>query len=277
MKSHILCLGFITFITTSAPAEEMHVINNTNHSLDINFTLPEQTVALIQLKKLEVLFSAILNDSAEEIRAAVHAGADVNQEKDGKSPLLLAILLKRHNAVETLLQLGAKPDDICGQQATKTQDLKSLLLLFRYGYHNLNIKEVESVISNSVSHYQKEAIDFIRELVNHKYDINIFWRPAILLAANNPSVGQEIIRFLISREANLNHMINGKTPLHLAVWFGNTHVVEILMEAGADINKKIEHPGTPPRSLLSYAIERCGNNPSRREVIEFLVKHGANL
>ena len=44
---------------------------------------------------LLMLHDAILNDSAEDIRQAVQSGANVNLGKDGKAPLLWAVLLKR--------------------------------------------------------------------------------------------------------------------------------------------------------------------------------------
>ena len=58
-----------------------------------------------------VLYRAILNDSAKEIRQAIQAGADVNEEiRDGKSALIWAVLLARHKAVEVLLEYEVDPN-----------------------------------------------------------------------------------------------------------------------------------------------------------------------
>ena len=101
-------------------------MNNAAKSLQLNIAVPEYSRADIQIKKIndlqEVLHKAILKDSSEEIREAVQSGANINMAKDGKSPLLFAILRLRYNAIEVLLKLGARPVDICGQYAEDEQD-----------------------------------------------------------------------------------------------------------------------------------------------------------
>jgi len=58
-----------------------------------------------------LLYEAIRNDSPEEIRQAVQAGADLNCKIVYKSPLLLAYIYKKHNAIKELLKLNAKFND----------------------------------------------------------------------------------------------------------------------------------------------------------------------
>ena len=85
------------------------VINDTDQKVNIDLKVPARAEALIKIKKLhgqqpqEMLHKAILNNSAEEVRNAVLAGADVNNGKDGKLPLLWALLLKCCNAFEALV------------------------------------------------------------------------------------------------------------------------------------------------------------------------------
>jgi ankyrin repeat protein len=56
-----------------------------------------------------MMYRAILNDSPEEIKYAVKAGADLTEEiRDKKTALVWAILLGRSNVVGALLECGAK-------------------------------------------------------------------------------------------------------------------------------------------------------------------------
>ena len=119
----------MTLFTMNGAVEQstqtIEVVNNSNqsihmaancpaHLLKIDQSVPAYTRSFIisTLTKLqapqEMLYAAILNDSAFGIRHAVLSGANVNQLIEGKSPLLLSVMLKRYNAIQCLLDLGAK-------------------------------------------------------------------------------------------------------------------------------------------------------------------------
>ncbi len=263
------------------------VINNTKTTIDVSFPLPEKTSATIQLKKIDALHAAILNDSAEKIREAVNTGANVNQEINDKSPLLWAVLLNRYNAIETLLQLGAKPNDICAQHAINMRDIKSVYLFVKHGGIHFEVHDIESVIRTGALKLQFDiSIALIKEVVNRGYDINEIWPAAIAIGHNNTSLGEEIVRFLLLRGANPNIAnSNGGTirsvsctPLIWAsVWFPNKQIAKILIEAGADANQIINEAGKTS-TLLAYVLYRTGNsNPKCNEVVELLLEHGATL
>ena len=86
----LLSSVFASFSNT--PDQVINIANNTNQLLSLNLTVPEYTAAVITMTKLksaqEMLHQAILDNSAEGIKKAVTAGADVNLYRDGKSPLL---------------------------------------------------------------------------------------------------------------------------------------------------------------------------------------------
>jgi ankyrin repeat protein len=277
--SLLFCLTHI-----KAKPETIKIINKTDSALNVNFTVPEQTVASIKLKKLDDLHDAIVADSSEKIRKAVLDGADVNHLKDGKTPLLWAIILQHYNAIETLLHLGAKPDDTCVTQVIKMQDIKCLLSLVRHGITNLDLKKTIAILSTSIIHGNLDSIALIRELVSRGYNANEFWHSATTLTHCKPIEAEEIVRFLLSRGANPNYINTydcyTRTPLMMAVvYYPNKQIVKILIDAGADINTPIQpNLRSPEQSLLSYAIEFNKNgSKERKEVIALLLEQGASL
>lgn len=288
-------LSLISVIGSNAD-QQINIVNDTASSLNVNLSVPAKTEAIIQMKKLhnqqpqEMLLKAILNNSAAEVRIAVRAGANINDFKDGKSPLLCALLLKHHNALEILLQLGAKPDDVCKQQAIKMYDVQSVLMLVRHGCQ-INFDKMDIYYTIICSHKNpNESYDLIKELVNRGYNINELWFTVIAFASANQSIGVEVIRFLLFRGANPNYIIEERdcygsqgnlyTPLSLAsANFPSMEIVKTLIHAGADINQKVKLYRKNFITTLSLAIElENGNsNRERKEIIDFLIEQGASL
>ena len=77
-------------------------------------------------------------------------------------------------------------------------------------------------------------------------------------------------RILLENSANVNAQDNdGYTALHEAASQGKTEIVKLLIEKGADVNAKNKYGKTPLAEALRH-------EPDNREVIETLLKAGAN-
>lgn len=94
--------------------QPVHITANSNtQSLKLTYSVPSyaQSVIVSQVTKLkspqEILFEGILADSEKEIRKAFQLGVNINQNINGKSPIVWAVLFKRFNAIKCLLDLGA--------------------------------------------------------------------------------------------------------------------------------------------------------------------------
>lgn len=137
---NLLVLSSIVLLNVKANDDKSYVdvINSTDQSIRVkgsffDITVPEFSKMLLQLSKLNLpqnmLHEGIMNNSAEDIKRAVKLGANVNEDKDGNSPILWAILLKRDNAVEALLQCGAQSSEAFVCYALKVNNLKAAALL----------------------------------------------------------------------------------------------------------------------------------------------------
>ena len=65
---------------------------------------------------------------------------------------------------------------------------------------------------------------------------------------------------------------SGESPLHGAASLGEAQVAEVLIEFGADIEKRASYPGIPDGTPLDFAVHF-----GMVDVIEVLTKHGAQI
>lgn len=98
-----------------------NIVKNGKYVLDIS--LPAQLIITprteekIQqyvnpgnLQPQELLHQAITNNSVEDVKKAIQAGANVNQGIGNQPPLLLAVISEKYKAAEELLNNGANPN-----------------------------------------------------------------------------------------------------------------------------------------------------------------------
>jgi len=88
--------------------------NNADNSFVVSQLVPAYSKAFViaQITELSVLqdklFAGIFRNSAEEVRQAIAAGANVNKLREGKTPLAWALAFNMVNAAACLLQHGAR-------------------------------------------------------------------------------------------------------------------------------------------------------------------------
>jgi len=79
-----------------------------------------------------------------------------------------------------------------------------------------------------------------------------------------------MIKLLVNKGVNANlNDIYGNNALHYAVMTGELHIVEILIDAGADINHLNQEGLSPLRQVFSVT-------PINYSMVRLLVKNGAN-
>ncbi|MFC1894807.1 hypothetical protein ACFLYH_02550 [Candidatus Dependentiae bacterium] len=150
------------------------------------------------------------------------------------------------------------------------------------------------------------AQEIIYELINRGYNVNDIWSMGIS-SCNNIMIYSypKALRLFLDKGAEPNFIFNRTsgssnwgmwTPLNLAVEFYNLNniqnTIEILLEYGADINKKsyinnpfaglsLHTPKTARNGLynpLSIAMENAATRGDHfLKIVEFLLEHGAIL
>lgn len=217
------------------------------------------------------LHQAIINNSIDDIKQVIQEGANCNCLKDNKSPLFWAIVLKRPEIVETLLNCGAKADkefiqyaikvgdfysaflisknlavdlDVLYENATLLShalnwaDYKLVLLLLRNGAYFENDKVHFKGISGNVE--TSVILAIYQELINRGYPVNNFWYewPWSHWWTDKP----EVIDFLICNGANLNYSYESnkfiQTPLFLAISRRDVNSVKCLLRHGVNVNQQ---------------------------------------
>jgi ankyrin repeat protein len=279
----------------------------------------------------DLLHSAILKNSVKGIQEAVQFGANVNCEKDGKSPLGWAVAYKKYDAVKSLLECGAQSSSALFQESLKINDIKLAILIalncgadlnaiYSNGYRNGTLlqlatyyKDFESIfllVKSGVVFFENaivtvegytgfsvmqlivmlgngsdEALELIQVLINNGYDVNNIWYEGGNVD-HNLYKNEKVLKLFINNGAKPNQIIREKdhagcnwTPLFKAIDLGSNRTVEILLNAGADINKKANpYPNQPPlcpngpQTPLSFAI-----NKGQVQIAELLKQYGATL
>ena len=114
-------------------------------------------------------------------------------------------------------------------------------------------------------------IDVIQRFINDGFDINqeldeYGWTPLIFASDNGH---KEIVEMLMRAGADIEKADKyGWTPLIVAINNGHKEIVEILIRAGADIEKANKYGWTP---LI------IASNNGYKEIVEMLIRAGADM
>ena len=209
---------------------------------DINMLCDDGETALhISCKQRDVAMVAML----------LKHGADPNlKERHARqaSPLQLLITSKSFNAeiIELLLKHGADPNvpppgwggttllfNLCKRYSPldENQQLKLLkLLLACPKTTRIDSRDNCSLLTRTLEHQRSTA--FVLELLKDTDELDP--KEPMLIYAISGNYPESVIRALIAKKANVNAVMNDKTPLWVAKEAGRSDVVKLLRNHGAD-------------------------------------------
>lgn len=206
----------------------------------------EYTISPVQNKFL----SSVQLNIIDGIESFIKEGADVDKtDRDGNTPLQIAVQNGYLRIIEILIENGADVEkDLSATPLMKAVDhenIEAIKILIEKGKANINGRDL----------YGKTAL--MRAIDLH-----------------NPKI--EAIQTLIECGADINITDSYKnTPLLKATQLGHAEIVEILINAKANVN----YQGTDGITALFLAVDTYGKKCSEedsKKIIKALIKAGAD-
>lgn len=157
----------------------------------------------------ESFFTAIQRDDVDTVQGLARRGFDLNTvNPDGEHPLYLAMKAEAWTVAGWLL----------GQPQVKVESRS------KAGETPLMIAAI------------KGRLDLARRLIERGAEVNKpGWTPLHYAATHAGPVAPDMTRLLLEHHAYIDaESPNGSTPLMMAAHYGNTTVVKLLLEEGAD-------------------------------------------
>jgi ankyrin repeat protein len=262
-KSQSLFVFCILATLNLSAVRKVNIVNQATTPVRVDLTIPGRTEAQIQLKAIQrsrqfnpnaqaLLLKAIANDSKEEIMRAIRIGADVNYVQGGMSPLLMAILLKKDEALLFLMEQGAQPNKTMFEYAASLGYIKMAYLLARiigldingtYCFNSTETTLLQYAINNAIGcNGCNTSCDIVRTTLNE--GVNDYY---------------EVIAMLIKDGAQCDD----NTTAHFCAVLPPNKAMPLLQEL---INR-----GYNPSSYLSHSVIY-----SSEEILRLVLKNGAN-
>ena len=229
-----------------------------------------------------MLYKAILSNSPEKIKMAVKAGANVNLNEDGKTPLVFSILLRASKAVEALLECGAKANQDLVHQAVSKNDIKSAVLLAKKCGIDINNAVYEGRYSQKATlmqhAIQEQDIEATLSLVQSGIalaDNYIVGQLHCMLGNNFSAGGKRAETALQLFKEMINHGFNVND-----LW----EYVDFHCESSIGLKFLIENGANPNYSIQSDDLKNYSTTPlilaiqsGNLKNINFILNAGANI
>jgi len=207
-----------------------------------------------------LLHLAAEQGEVEIIQLLLDSGADIEAKlTSGETPLSYALKGENMENFHLLLKSGANPDpkliaDSSYDRSKHGPGFSPLRMAARHDLDNAVAELIElGVDVNKVDHFGAPAL---------KHAISINCIRALLSAGANPNLTDD----------------EGFAPIHRAINEDDHEIVSMLIDAGADVNLVIEpKQGTDAKDQGWSLLMTACFNPIKNELIELLVKNGADV
>lgn len=178
--------------------------------------------------------------SVEDVKKALDDGAEVNaRDEDGNTPLLLAL---EKCEDETIREDIIKKLLEAGAGVNVSNDNRNTPLLFALSYRVKEELVVKLIKAGSDVEADVKAYFEVRGKNNDNF---LTYETPLHSAVRDYS--QKVIQMLLDAGADVNSTCSyqGRTPLHVAARFRETAIIELLLNRGADANALDEDMNTP--------------------------------
>ena len=200
-----------------------------------------------------VLFSACLSGNEEIVDILLNANADPNVcTEEGKSPLMMASQMGNVSIIKKLLlaEAGINKEDGKG--------LTAFEIAMIYG-----MDEAVEVLPLPDAFKR-----LLTDLKDENFDYEVYGKVVTLTKNLQALPSSRLINLLVQKGFEVNHRLDGRTPLMFAAKKGNPHIVKNLLDIGADINLQSTLDG---ETALFFAVS---NN--KEATVDLLLKEKAD-
>lgn len=222
-----------------------------DHGADVSLRDPYESMTALH---------ATANDGdVEKCILLLRYHADVGaRTRDGMTALMFAVAQKHDKVCELLLQHGAHLDihvaTALGQSAKVREMLSKTPELARQ--RDLRMHRTPLFYAA-----ERGRLELVELLIQHKANVNA-------RAVPREDLGYTLSGYVVREFNATNETEIGETPLHVAAAAGQTAVVRLLIQHGADINASSKSGGT-----ALFAAVRS----KHVDIVRLLVEHGAEL
>ena len=262
------------------PAENEHVVSSIIAACRGKVESIKETVQLekvLTYKDVEgntLLHFAASNGHPEIVKILLESGIKPNlRNAQGATPLILAAERGRTACVEALLSVAGRiglADD---------NDGNALHYAIRFGHEEVASRLLQARIGANkfgLDRYHPIAIALnfnrgriLEKLVSSKGRWDSDTEVLNRLLVGKSGIGKKrLVRYLISRGGRADKLASGTTALIAATGYADEEMLEMLLEAGADVNQTNERGISPLMRASLWANEVA---------VRWLLKHGADV
>ncbi|UKZ71203.1 uncharacterized protein TrAtP1_012164 [Trichoderma atroviride] len=226
------------------------------------------------------LHFAAFGEHLETTKILIDRGADCNRKaNNGRLPLHLAAERCHYDALEYLLPLTedinaldsrfGTPLAAAGRSFTQhDQSIRCTKLLLRKDAQiNCFGGKLHSPLQTAVWHGNFELVQLLLENGAEVNAVGGNFQSALNAAIKTKHVG--IIELLLSHNADPNIEYNNRSALENAVYSGNLHILEALLNAITDLDRQIFDKG---QNAFRMAVKT-----DKLELVELMIKKGVNV
>ncbi len=262
----------------------------------------QNTLEIKMINPQYLLREAIINDSPEEVEAAIQAGAIINFNEASKSPLLHALLSRSLKAARKLIAKGANPNIVYKGKKLSHYFLNNSAILILLIEGNADYSGTVGEQPDMLTYALHTNENVANALINKGNDIkpfietknlenNLWYQSLSNIDIHKKSIPP--VKFFLQHKANVNQVFTKEdgttwTPLLIAInnyidnidtnkgWNSQT-IIRELLASGAQVNQKsnpIKEKGA--QTPLSFLFLK-NKDQNFYNFYEELTKKGANL
>lgn len=184
------------------------------------------------------LLDAVMNGDVESAKMLIEKGGDIEYCDSEKQEPMLQIAVKKSDKemVSLLLDNGADKNCVCnGKTPLDFATNEEIIILLK-----------------SKGAKTKAELEAEAEESRKKYQMQIMLNENLLTAIQKRAI--DIVESLIAQGADVNYStMQGNTPLTFAISAGNMDILKLLLQNGADPNKKNHTLGGGEVSAVTFA------------------------